>query len=127
MDYLVDTHAALWFLAEDKSLSERAKDIIETAPKIYISTASLWEISIKYSINKLDILLPELDDFIDNYVKQTYSILTIQPEHIKMVAKLPLIHRDPFDRMLVAQAKVENMTLITCDQYIPQYQIKTLW
>ena len=127
MNYLIDTHAALWFLAEDESLSKKAKAIIETSPNIYISTASLWEISIKYSMHKLDIILPDLSIFIDDYIKQTYSILNIRPNHIKAVVDLPFIHRDPFDRMLVAQAKVEDMTLITCDQYIPKYPIKTVW
>lgn len=127
MNYLIDTHAALWFLAEDESLSKKARTIIETSPNIFISVASLWEISIKYSMHKLDIILPGLSVFIDDYVKQTYSILNIRPDHIKAVVNLPFIHRDPFDRMLVAQAKVEDMTLITCDQYIPQYPIKTVW
>ena len=127
MNYLIETHAALWFLSGDESLSDKAKEIIESSQNIYISVASLWEISIKYSINKLDIILPNINEFIEHYVKTTYSILNIHPEHIKMVATLPFIHRDPFDRMLIAQAKVEDMTLITCDQYMPQYPVRTVW
>lgn len=127
MNYLVDTHAALWFLSEDDALSHRARGIIESLKNIYISIASLWEISIKHSIHKLDIILPDINEFFENYIITTYSVLNIAPNHIKAVAKLPFIHRDPFDRMLVAQAKTENMTLITCDQFIPQYPVQMLW
>ena len=68
MNYLIDTHAALWFLSGDESLSDKAKEIIESSQNIYISVASLWEISIKYSINKLDILLPNINEFIEDYI-----------------------------------------------------------
>ena len=127
MKYLIDTHVILWFLAKDKSLSNKAKDIIESRNEIYVSMVSLWEISIKHSINKLDIMLPNMNLFIEDYIKPSFSILGISSEHIKRVNTLPFIHRDPFDRMLVAQAKVEDMTLITHDQYIPQYPIPTVW
>ena len=127
MRYLLDTHAILWFLAKDNSLSSNAKEIIEQNKSVYVSIASLWEISIKFSIKKLDILLPDMSIFIDQYIKNSFTILPITPQHIEEVSTLPFIHRDPFDRMLVAQAKVEDMTLITHDQYIPQYPIKTVW
>ena len=123
MRYLLDTHAILWFLAKDNSLSSNAKEIIEQNESVYVSIASLWEISIKYSIKKLDILLLNMNILIDQYIKNSFTIL---PKHIEEVSTLPFIHRDPFDRMLVAQAKVEDMTLITHDQYIPQYPIKTV-
>ena len=127
MKYLVDTHAALWFLSDDDALSQKAKEIIESSQNVYISAASLWEIAIKYSINKLDIILPNINEFIENCIKSTYTILNVESNHIKKIATLPFIHRDPFDRMLIAQAMVEKMTLITCDKYIPQYSIQTLW
>ena len=69
MNYLIDTHAALWFLSGDESLSDKAKDIIESTQNVYISVASLWEISIKLSINKLDIILPNINEFIEHYVE----------------------------------------------------------
>ncbi len=127
MKYLLDTHAFLWFLQNEIRLPNNTRTTIETNEYIYLSAVSLWEIAIKISIHKLNLKDRSIDDLLSACKDKSIDILNITSEHIKAIADLPWIHRDRFDRMLVAQAKVEDMTLITCDQYIPQYPIKTVW
>ena len=127
MKYLLDTHAFLWFIQNDNRLPDNTRTTIETNEYIYLSAVSLWEIAIKLSIHKLNLKDRSIDDLFSACKDKSIAILNITSEHIKTIADLPWIHRDPFDRMLVAQSKVEDMTLITCDQYIPQYPIKTAW
>lgn len=125
MRYLLDTHTFLWFLLNNDSLSKTVRDIIEDSPILYLSIVSLWEIAIKTSIHKLNLKNRTLADLLNACKEKNIQILPITPKHIEEVSTLPFIHRAPFDRMLVAQAKVERMTLITHDQYIPQYPIET--
>ena len=127
MKYLLDTHALIWFLQNDDRLSVQIRTIIENNKDVYISIVSLWEIAIKLSIQKLTLTNKTLEDMFNACREKDFSILNITPEHIKYIIDLPFIHRDPFDRMLISQAKIEDMTLITCDQHIPQYPIKTVW
>ena len=127
MKYLLDTHTFLWFLQNDDRLSTQIRNTIENNKDIYISIVSLWEIAIKLSIQKLNLTNRTIEDLFNSCREKDFSILNITFEHIKNIIDLPLIHRDPFDRMFIAQAKVENMTLVTCDKYIPQYPIKTAW
>lgn len=127
MRYLLDTHTFLWFLLNNDSLSKTVRDIIEDSPILYLSIVSLWEIAIKTSIHKLNLKNRTLADLLNACKEKNIQILPITPKHIEEVSTLPFIHRDPFDRMLVAQAKVERMTLITHDQYIPQYPIEIVW
>ena len=127
MKYLLDTHASLWFIQNDNRLPDNTRTTIETNEYIYLSAVSLWEIAIKLSIHKLNLKDKSIDDLFSACKDKSIAILNITSEHIKAIADLPWIHRDPFDRMLVAQAKVEDMTLITCDQFIPQYPMKTVW
>ncbi len=127
MKYLLDTHAFLWFLQNEIRLPNNTRTTIETNEYIYLSAVSLWEIAIKINIHKLNLKDRSIDDLLSACKDKSIDILNITSEHIKAIADLPWIHRDRFDRMLVAQAKVEDMTLITCDQYIPQYPIKTVW
>ena len=127
MKYLLDTHAFLWFLQNDDRLPVQIRTIIENNKDIYISIVSLWEIAIKLSIKKLHLTNKTIEDMFYACREKDFSILNITSEHVKSIIDLPFIHRDPFDRMLIAQAKVEDMILLTCDQNIPQYPIKTLW
>lgn len=95
MTFLLDTHTLLWFLTNDPNLSTRARDVIEDSANVaHVSAASLWEIAIKFALEKL---------------------------------KLPFHHRDPFDRLLLAQAKTEGMTLVTDDGQFASYRIPLLW
>ena len=127
MKYLIDTHTMLWFLFDNEKISQTATEIIiSNKGFIFASIVSLWEIAIKIRINKLDIKYHP-NDLLEFCRKESIGILNITPQHVNETLMLPLIHRDPFDRMLIAQAKVEDMTLVTCDQYIPLYPIRTVW
>ena len=123
MRYLLDTHALLWALGEPTALSPQTRDIIaDPTNLIFVSVASLWECAIKASIGKLD--LP--DDFFDAINETGYEVLPIQIAHLTRYRSLPMHHRDPFDRILVAQAQAEALTLITRDPEIAKYQIERL-
>lgn len=127
MDILLDTHVAKWFFDDDKRLSKSAIDAIYNQDNnIYISVASLWEMAIKLSIGKLH-LNGGIDKFIEAVDDSGFLLLGIAPEHVSEVAKLPIIHRDPFDRILIAQVMIENMVIMTVDTNISKYEIKTIW
>jgi PIN domain nuclease of toxin-antitoxin system len=123
MRFLVDTHALLWALGEPSSLSSAAREAIsDPANLIVVSSASLWECAIKASIGKLD--LPE--DFFDSIPEAGYEVLSIRISHLNVYRTLPMHHRDPFDRMLVAQARAEALTLISRDPEIAKYEVDIL-
>ena len=127
MNILLDTHALIWFLDDDKRLSRTAKEAIFCHENIiFISIASLWEIGIKLSTGKLNSNVG-LDGFADAIEKNGFILLAISPEHIKAVTELPFVHRDPFDRILIAQANVEKMTIMTVDENIHAYGTPHLW
>ena len=127
MNILLDTHAALWFFENDDRLSKSALDAIYNLENmIYVSMASLWEIAVKISIGKLK-FDGGIDGFIEAIHKNEFCLLEISPEHIKMIMDLPLIHRDPFDRMLIAQAAVEDMAIMTLDANIMKYDVRSIW
>jgi PIN domain nuclease of toxin-antitoxin system len=120
---LLDTNVLLWFFAGDERLSLRARQAIESDPGDYfVSTVSFWEVAIKRQIGKLtaDIDMPNA---VDDAGFMTLDMLT---RHIYVYEELPLLHRDPFDRMLVAQAKVERITLLTADTRLKDYDIKVI-
>ena len=123
MRFLVDTHALLWALGEPSALSPAARDAIaDPSNLIVVSSASLWECAIKASIGKLD--LPE--DFFDSIPEAGYEVMPIRISHLNVYRTLPMHHRDPFDRMLVAQARAEALTLISRDLDIAKYDIEIL-
>lgn len=123
MTLLLDTHTFLWWLSNPASLSLDARVAIEDpANQVLVSTVVLWEIAIKRTIGKLSANL-NLETAIQD---AGFIDLPISVAHIAATEKLPLHHRDPFDRMLVAQAIVENATLVTRDPLIPQYGIATI-
>lgn len=128
MNLLLDTHTLLWFAegAEDR-LSIRAKlELEKTENNLFVSIATFWEIGIKLSTGKLD-LKKGFESIVVFANTLNISILPISIDHIKAVKELSLLHRDPFDRMLIAQASVESFALVTADKNIPQYSIKTIW
>ena len=126
MNYLIDTHILLWVMLDPKKLSKEAQNIIEnTENKIYVSKISLWEIAIKIKIGKLNIKT----DFINIYkllLSNDFDILDLSNQHIAETLQLPLYHRDPFDRMLIAQAKNENLKIITKDRNFKKYEVEIL-
>ena len=123
MRYLLDTHIALWLFEGNKKLSQTAQDIIYNAEnEIYISIASAWEVAIKVSRNKLD-----FDGGVSAFLFETESndieLLGVIDEYVKLVEKLPFIHGDPFDRLIISSALSENMTIVTDDENIRKYAV----
>ena len=128
MRLLLDTHTLLWFISNDPQLSSDAKGQIEHLDNIkYVSVVSLWEIAVKVSINKLTLPKPFEESFPQQLEENGFELLPVAFPHLYKILTLPFHHRDPFDRLLVAQAMVENMTLVTRDTNIPKYPVNTLW
>lgn len=129
MKLLMDTHCWLWWFSQPELLSEEAiACIVDEANEVWFSVASVWEMGIKVAIGKLP--LPEpLDSYISSRMVQLGArSLDISVNHAIQAAALPLHHRDPFDRLLIAQAQIENMTIVTADNMFSQYQdISILW
>jgi PIN domain nuclease of toxin-antitoxin system len=128
MRLLLDTHAFLWFVMGSPNLSHVARTLIEDeANERFMSVASLWEMAIKSSIGKLtlsapfDVLVPQ------QLAVNGVELLDISVDHASAVSTLPFHHRDPFDRLLVAQAMVESMSIISIDTAFDSYPVKRLW
>ena len=123
MRILLDTHFLLWWLANDPQLGDRAREAIaEPENLIFVSAATVWEIRIKQGIGKL--VLPVR--FAEVLADQAFESLAVTAEHAHALVDLPLLHRDPFDRLLIAQARHERLTLLTRDHIIEQYDVLTL-
>ena len=129
MRFLLDTHAFLWFLNDDIALNFKARAAIEDpSHTVYLSIASLWEIAIKVGIGKLE--LPEpYAVFIRKQlaINSRLRMLAISIDHLEITSAIPLHHRDPFDRLLIAQAIHENLTLITSDATFARYDVDRFW
>ncbi|MCL2404718.1 MAG: type II toxin-antitoxin system VapC family toxin [Defluviitaleaceae bacterium] len=127
MKYLLDTHVAKWALDDDVKLSENAKSILgDTSLQIWVSLASAWEIAIKISVGKLS-FEGGSKFFIEKLRQFGVEILHVNEAHIATVEKLPLLHRDPFDRILISTAIAEGMTIITADESIQKYDVSWIW
>lgn len=123
MRFLLDTHFLLWWLNDDPLLGDRARELIATPENlIFYSAASVWEIRIKEAIGMLEI--PE--EFADALAAQAFEPLAVTPGHADALRGMPLHHRDPFDRMLIAQARTEQLTIVTRDPIIGQYDVAAL-
>jgi PIN domain nuclease of toxin-antitoxin system len=121
MRLLLDTHIALWAISDDPRLPGNARALI-TSPEneVYVSSATIWEISIKHSLTRSNMPISGQDAL--NYFKESgYRLLSISPEHAAFVESLPQLHADPFDRILVAQALHEPLRLVTHDKHISRY------
>jgi PIN domain nuclease of toxin-antitoxin system len=128
MRLLIDTHAFLWFLLDDAQLSAAARNlIIDPYNDIEISPATYWEIAIKISINKYS--LPEpFGQFMEREITANqFRILHIEPRHVMPLTTLPFHHRDPFDRLLIVQAIVEQIPIISGDSALDDYAVTRLW
>lgn len=128
MKYLLDTHVLLWIITNDSKLSLKAKTIyLDPENDIYFSLAGVWEMAIKSSLGKLS-LSKQLDKFIDEHIKgNNIEILKIEVPHVVRVENLPFHHRDPFDRLMISQAIVENLPLMSADRVLDAYPIKRVW
>ena len=118
MTLLLDTHFLLWIANGDQRLTPKAKKIISAADAVYMSAASLWEISIKVSVGKLAV---DVNALTESLLNAGLMELPVSIEHAKALKALPPVHRDPFDRMLVAQAMTEPMHLLTTDTALASY------
>ena len=125
MRYLLDSHAILWYIDAAQELPLALRDLMDKS-ECYYSVASLWEIAIKQGLGRLnrDITVSEYDSICR---QAGFHPLPILPSHLDRIRDLPEIHRDPFDRILVAQAQEEQLVLITHDRIIPQYPVETIW
>jgi PIN domain nuclease of toxin-antitoxin system len=121
VNLLLDTHVALWAITDSPKLPRKARDMIES-PKssVWISTASIWEIAIKYALGRGDIPVSG-HDAVRYFRESGYRFLSVEVEHAIAVEDLPAHHNDPFDRILVAQALVEPMRLMTHDPIVASY------
>jgi PIN domain nuclease of toxin-antitoxin system len=122
VNLLLDSHAILWFAAGSTKLRPDARRAIERAEQTYVSSASIWELSVKHAAGRL--VAP--DDLPDRLRDLGFVELALGWEHARVAAGLPLHHRDPFDRMLVAQAIVERLTVVTRDPMIDLYGVPVL-
>ena len=121
---LLDTHALLWWLRDDATLSKPARELIaDPVNEVLVSAASVWEIAIKGALGKLTMR----DDILNEVPAEGFGWLPILPPHAGAVRDLPWHHRDPFDRLLVAQALVERVPLISADERLDAYGIERRW
>jgi PIN domain nuclease of toxin-antitoxin system len=121
---LLDTHAALWFLGRDHRLSETARDhLFDPDNRVLLSAAVVWEIAVKRSLGKLELTT----DYLSLLLGAGVEALPISIDHATAVESLPWHHRDPFDRMLVAQAHVERATLVSGDPALAAYGVPVVW
>lgn len=118
MNLLLDTHVFLWFVIQSPRLSKTIYHQIETTPMVYISAASLWEIVIKIQLNKL---AADPNELAAKIADSGFQELPVSVLHTLALERLPLHHRDPFDRILVAQAQVEHLRMLTCDASLKPY------
>jgi len=123
MNCLLDTHVLLWWLNDDQPLSIKSIATISNGRNvIFVSAVTIWEIQIKHAIGKLE--LP--DNFRDSLQQGSFEYLDVTPTHAFAVGQLPMHHRDPFGRMLIAQAQVENLTIITRDAQFQHYSVSLI-
>jgi len=127
MNVLLDNHALLWFYSGDAQLSSTSKNLIkDTSNNCYVSIASIWEVTIKYNIGKLE-LENSLADLFEFVKRNQISIIPIELKHLLVLSILPLIHRDPFDRIIIAQGMTEKLTVISKDSFFKDYDLPIIW
>jgi PIN domain nuclease of toxin-antitoxin system len=127
MDYLIDTHAVIWFITDNKSLPSKIKKLIEDIENnCFVSIATFWEIAIKKFLGRLD-LGAELEVIFKLIEQSGFEILPITINHILENSSLEHHHHDPFDRLMIAQAKCENLKIVTKDQFFGSYNVPLVW
>ncbi len=127
MRILIDTHCWLWWFLEPTKLNKKAlKLIADPSNKVYFSAASAWEIAIKSSLGKLNLPIPPEKYIPDRLAAQSMTPLAIQHNHALRVFSLPHHHRDPFDRLLISQAQIEDLTVLSADKILKDYKIKVV-
>jgi PIN domain nuclease of toxin-antitoxin system len=128
MTVLLDTHAFLWMITQDKRLSKRAREILTSADyDLLISVASLWEMVLKSAAGKLRLQSDPAAFLSAMLAANQVRTLPISDSHVLWTAGLPELHRDPYDRLLVAQAQIERIPILTSDPLIRKYAVETIW
>ena len=128
MNILLDTHALLWLITGDKRLSKTSMKIfLNTDNRLYFSIISLWEICIKKSLDKISLKNNWLDIIQEEMKTNSIQWLPVEVHHCAKVIELPFYHRDPFDRMLIAQAMTEDLSILSRDNRFSAYDIKCIW
>ena len=128
MALLLDTHAFLWFIDDDPRLSPFAAERIgDPAERVLVSVVSLWEIVIKIGTGKLALDRPPVELWPESLATNNFEPLPVTSEHVLAVSPLPLYHRDPFDRLLIAQAIVEKLDLVSVDSAFDRYPVQRVW
>jgi len=126
-NYLLDTHAIIWFFEESEELTDFGHETIRNYQNsIYISIATLWEMAVKINIGKLNLGV-SLHEFSVFCLDNNIQILPIQVRYLTTYTQLPLLHKDPFDRLIIANAITDNMKIFTKDAQIQQYNVSTTW
>ncbi len=128
MKILLDTHTFLWFIAGNAQLDDYARQLIEDlSNERYLSVASVWEITIKSSLGRLIAPMPPSVLISEHVWANAINLLAIEPDHFDALHNLPYHHKDPFDRLLIAQAVQEGMVLLTKDQAFRAYNVPVVW
>jgi PIN domain nuclease of toxin-antitoxin system len=122
VNLLLDTHVLLWWLTDDPMLADDIKHTIDTEANVWVSAATLWEIGIKEAIGKISVSA----DFPELIRRNGFRELPIGFDHATAAGRLPMMHRDPFDRMLIAQARCEDLTFVTRDPRCHKYEVQIL-
>ena len=128
MKFLLDTHALIWWDSEPQRLSQKILNICQdTKNVLLVSVASLWEMQIKLQLGKLKLNKP-LAELVSGQMEiNKIDILDVKLQHVLALGKLPSLHKDPFDRLLIAQADIEQAILVTKDQIFREYEVKVVW
>lgn len=127
MRYILDTHAFIWYATGDEKLSSTAKSLIESFNERFVSIASIWEMAIKVNIGKLEFKEPFEKLIFDQLSINEYKLLGVELKHLFKLSRLTLHHRDPFDRLIISQALVENIPVISADEKFNAYNIERIW
>jgi PIN domain nuclease of toxin-antitoxin system len=126
MTVLLDSHAFIWWMSSVERLSAHARSAIEEN-RVYVSAVTAYELGIKFTTGRLPVFHSLENHFEELCAEQRFSLLPVNVSHALAAAKLPLIHRDPFDRLLAAQSMVEDMPLVTIDPAFAPFGCKTIW
>jgi PIN domain nuclease of toxin-antitoxin system len=128
MQYLIDTHVLIWWITEDRRLSPKAEKLIRSHRNtLYWSVASTWEIAIKHAIGRLEFSEPPEPLLTSELKRNHIDTLVINNAHAFMTGRLPAHHKDPFDRLLIAQACIESLAIISNDSKLHLYDVDVLW
>ena len=127
MKYLLDTHAIIWLIDESSKMPQKIKDIIiNSENQIFISSVSLWEIALKVNLNKLNLNMG-LNKLLSSIKRSEITVIQIEDTYLQILSSLPFIHKDPFDRLIIASAITEDLTIITTDENIKKYNVSWIW